>query len=31
VRIPPADRDPMPADGDWGYEKTIAAIAGKIT
>ena len=22
---------PMPADGDWGYEKTIAAMAGKIT
>jgi hypothetical protein len=21
---------PMPADGDWGYEKTIAAMAGKI-
>ena len=22
---------PMPADGDWEYEKTIAAMAGKIT
>jgi len=22
---------PMPADGDWGYEKTIAAMAGKLT
>ena len=21
---------PMPADGDWGYEKTIAAMAGKV-
>jgi alkanesulfonate monooxygenase SsuD/methylene tetrahydromethanopterin reductase-like flavin-dependent oxidoreductase (luciferase family) len=22
---------PMPAGGDWGYEKTIAAMAGKVT
>jgi 5,10-methylenetetrahydromethanopterin reductase len=21
---------PMPIDGDWGYEKTIAALAGKV-
>ena len=22
---------PMPVGGDWGYEKTIAAMAGKVT
>jgi alkanesulfonate monooxygenase SsuD/methylene tetrahydromethanopterin reductase-like flavin-dependent oxidoreductase (luciferase family) len=24
-------RFPMPVGGDWGYEKTIAAMAGKVT